>query len=152
MEIYSYLGREHSRLTGLLNDLPNATTLDARWTAFDTLKTEMAAHFESKARTFYAALSGAVPEPPGHDIGILFHVLSRMEMDDPGWADKFAELREIVIQHFYDEENAVFDLARQQVGPQQARHLMLEMEVMKQGLLGGDLLIMSAADTPAAAE
>lgn len=152
MEIYSYLDREHNRLTGLLNDLPNATTLEGRWAAFDALKIELEAHFESKARTFYAALSGPVPDMPSQDIGVAFHVLSRMEMDTLGWADRYAEVRETTIQHFYDEENEVFDLARQQIGPQQARHLMLEMEVMKQGLLGGDLLVMSAADTQNAAE
>jgi hypothetical protein len=152
MEIYSYLGREHSRLTGLLNDLPETATLDERWQAFDTLKTELEAHMESKARTFYAVLSGPLPELPDQDVAIMLHVLSRMDMDDLGWADKFAELRETVIEHFYSEENAVFDLARQQIGPQQARHLMLEMEVMKQGLLGGDLLVMAPSDTKSAAQ
>ncbi|ESQ81599.1 hemerythrin domain-containing protein [Asticcacaulis benevestitus] len=147
MDIYSYLGKEHSRLTGLLNALPEAATLDKRWQAFDMLKAELEAHFESKARTFYAALSGAVPELPDQDVAMMLHVLSRMDMDDLGWADKFAELRETVIGHFYSEESAVFDLARQQIDPQQAHHLMLEMEVMKQGLLGGDLLVMAPSDT-----
>jgi hemerythrin superfamily protein len=125
MTIYEKITQDHETHTDLLNKLAE-TSGDSKerellWNRFYY---DVKAHAAAEEETFYAKLIETKDGQPDarhsihehHKLEKVMEELHEMEFANPAWLKKFKELKHNYLHHMEEEENEVFDKAKQQIG------------------------------------
>lgn len=145
MDIYAYIKRDHRKVAEMMDDVMSIRLPAVRQTIFRQIKTELTAHSQSEAQTFYVAIEmaagEALREQMGHsihehnEIANLLNVLDMTPISSEFWLEKFGELKQAVSHHVEEEENDIFPKAKVLLSPAQARQLGKDMDMLKQEML-----------------
>lgn len=133
MNIYDRIEQDHDAVRGLLTRMAELKTTEKakRRTLFDELQRELWAHHKVEETVFYAALSkarnagGEAAEGLNehHIINGLVEELNGTPDDGTAWEAKFKVLTELVQHHLDEEEDDLFDEAREALPDSRAEEL-----------------------------
>ena len=139
MDIYSYLKKDHRKVSDMMEQLVAARSLSRREDLFYDIMEELTLHAETEQATFYAALEDADEaaeriedaEEEHDEIKDYLKRLSNMSMESEKWLITFGELKHAVEHHVEEEEGRVFEKARQVLSDDEAEELAEEMDRLK---------------------
>lgn len=144
MDIFEMLKHDHSQLTEQLRALEKSPETE-REDQFDEVQTEIKLHFQAEERVFYSEL--AVTETlrervtesrEEHGlIGQLLEDMASMTSSDEQWQAKLTVLIELFSRHVKEEEQTLFDEAREAVDDELAAELAERFEEEKDNLRDG---------------
>ncbi|MGC1955351.1 MAG: hemerythrin domain-containing protein [Gammaproteobacteria bacterium] len=142
MTIYDLLHKDHEEISKLLNKLETSSegAIKTRENTFSKLKNELTAHSEAEQQTFYTALKN---NEKTHELilegiqehELVSHLLEELDSMNKGtedWKAKLSVLRENVEHHVDEEENELFEHARQVLSDDQAQRIARQFEEQKQ--------------------
>jgi hypothetical protein len=141
MEILHLIEADHQKVAELLQKLHNTRgARQNRQRLFAEVKEELELHTHAEEQVFYPALQ-AFDE--AHDLvldaqeehQLVLELLDDMAHDadaDAEWDEKLDELRENVEGHIEDEENELFDVARELFSAEQSRQLAADWQRVKE--------------------
>lgn len=144
MEIYTYLKKDHQKVTKLFKQIIAAGTPKKREQLFLEFKNELLLHAKSEQATFYKALkkhSKSLGDAKHGDkehkeiekaLAKLSKIPSKTIVE---WLVQFGELKHIVEHHVDDEEGEMFKDAKKVLSKKQANELTEEMEMYKEKLM-----------------
>lgn len=145
MDIYDRIEKDHDTVRGLLTRMDDLKTTEKvrRRTLFEELQRELWAHHKVEETVFYAALDktrearaeAAEGLNEHHLINGLLEELNGMPDDGTAWEAKFKVLSELVQHHLDEEEDALFDEAREALSDSRAEELAGLFEERKQHAL-----------------
>lgn len=139
MDIYSYLRKDHRKVSDLMEQVLNTQNMEQREDIFDVLAQELLLHAETEQATFYAALENEEiaeekiedAEQDHAEITDYIDRLSRLSVDSERWAELFGEFRHAVEHHVRDEETRIFEKAMQVLDDDEAEQLADDMDRLK---------------------
>ncbi|MEX1034321.1 MAG: hemerythrin domain-containing protein [Sneathiella sp.] len=141
MNIYERLIQEHDNQKKLAKQIME-TTGDSpeRHQLFTQFKTEAVAHANAEEQTLYADLieRPESQEQIRHSISEhkeaddLITELAEMDMSSSEWIQKFEKLKDDLEHHIDEEEEDVFDLAKNLLSKEEANELTLQFDERKQ--------------------
>jgi hemerythrin superfamily protein len=140
MDIYSYLRKDHRKISDLMEQVVNARGLDRREELFDEIAQELLLHAETEQATFYAALESEEEteekiedaEQDHAEVTEYIERLSRVSVESEKWLEIFGELKHAVEHHVRDEETRIFEKAMQVLDDDEAEQLADEMDRLKE--------------------
>lgn len=145
MSIYNLLKEDHDRVAELFEQLEERTqqAVKTREQTFATLKSELEAHSEAEQNVFYSALKEydetrerVLESIQEHDqVNRRLTELGGMIKDTEEWMVELNALKEMIERHVQEEEDELFDLARQVLSSHQADALGSRFEQEKEKLL-----------------
>jgi len=125
MNIYEKITQDHETHSELLNKLQE-TSGDSKerellWNSFYY---DVKAHSAAEEETFYSKLIETKDGQPDARHSIHEHQklekvmeeLHEMDFSSPAWLKKFKQLKHDYLHHMEEEENQVFDKAKEQIG------------------------------------
>lgn len=119
--IYEAIKKDHDLHRDLLDRIDKTHgDSEERRELFEKFRRELTAHANAEEQTFYAALieDPDVQEQARHSIAEhkeaddVLQELEEMGFDNPGWLTRFRTLKEEVEHHMDEEEQDVFDEAK----------------------------------------
>jgi hemerythrin superfamily protein len=139
MDIYSYLKKDHRKVSDLMEELLAARSASSREEIFDEINEELTLHSETEQATFYAALEDEEEteekiedaEEDHEEITEYMEQLASMSADSEKWMELFGEFKHAVEHHVKDEETRIFEKARQLLDDDQAEQLARDMASLK---------------------
>ena len=141
MDILHLIEADHQKVTELLQKLHKTRGASQnRRQLFAEIKEELVLHTQAEELVFYPALQAAAE---AHDMvlnaqadhQLIAELLEEMTSDaeqGADWDEMLNELRENIEGHVEEEENDLFDMARQLLSAEQARKLAEEWQRVKQ--------------------
>lgn len=143
MEIYTYLKKDHQKVSELFEQIIGENKLHKREELFEELKTELLLHAESEKKTFYKALKRHAEAKDEAKHGDKEHAqiedylqqLEQLHLKSDEWLVVFGQLKHTVEHHVKDEEGEMFKKARKVLTKKQAQDLAEEMDKLKQEML-----------------
>lgn len=143
MDIYNYLKKDHRLVADLMETLLATTDAAKRKMLFEQIKAELTLHADTEEATFYAAIERAtrskqVEEKMEHadeehgEIRKYLDTLGSLPMDSEQWMEQFGEFKHSVTHHVKEEENEIFEKAKQYLNKEDAVRLAKEMDALKQ--------------------
>jgi hemerythrin superfamily protein len=140
MDIYSYLKKDHRKVSDLMHQVLSARTPARREEIFDEINEELTLHSETEQATFYAALENAEQteeriedaEEEHDEIKTYLKKLSSMSAESEKWLEVFGEFKHAVEHHVKEEEGRIFEKAKQVLDDDEAEQLAEEMDRMKE--------------------
>lgn len=120
--IYDLIERDHESHRRLLRDIADTQgDFAARRALWQKFYYDVKAHAAAEEETFYAKL---MEDSRGQDdarhsvaehkeLDDIIEELNTMEFSSPGWLNRFATLKHDYEHHMEEEENEIFDKARQ---------------------------------------
>ncbi|WP_140985348.1 hemerythrin domain-containing protein [Asticcacaulis tiandongensis] len=146
MDIYSYLKKDHKKVADLMDQVIATSDSGQRQKLFEQIKLELTLHAETEEQTFYKTIlketrSKAVEEKMDHadhehdEIDQYLQTLSTLPVDTDKWHFTFGEFKQAVTHHVHEEENEIFEKAKQYLSPEQAKSLAKEMDSLKKAAL-----------------
>lgn len=133
MDIFDRIEKDHNTIRTLLDQIKDAPEgdRDARKSLYQNLQRELWAHGKVEETVFYAALSGhrsakseTVEGLNEHQlINSLLDQLNAMPVDGIAWTAKVQVLGEMVKHHLDEEEEELFEEARDVLSDDRAREL-----------------------------
>jgi hemerythrin-like domain-containing protein len=145
MDIYARLRQEHDEARDLLAKLKETTPDDAerRDELFEALKRDLWAHHKLEEAVFYSVLADhrktrgeafeAINEH--HMANGLLEELDSMPTDSLEWGQKLGVLKELVEHHMEEEEDDIFDEAREVLSDAQAEEIGQAMADRKRAVV-----------------
>lgn len=135
MIIYDRIKQDHDALREMMEGIEGAAPDDRR-ALFDRFKTELWAHTRVEEVAFYAPLRCSEETRKKILEGLNEHHLSDALLDEldsmtasaETWAAKFQVLREILEHHLEEEEEEMFEKAREVLAEGQAKALGREFD------------------------
>ena len=132
MKIFEELKEDHKTQRRLADELLETKgASDKRKEVFQKLKTELKTHAKSEERNFYVPMlehdksqehaRHSISEH--HDIDEKIEELEDTDMDSPEWIDAANELKELVNHHLDEEEEDIFEVAREVLTEEQQENL-----------------------------
>ena len=130
--IYDAIKEDHKKHRTTLTELDGTSgDSEERSKLFERLQRELTAHANAEEQTFYAALleDPEAQEQVRHSMAEhkeaddLLDELDELELDNPGWLQKFRKLKDAVEHHMDEEERDVFAIARDVIGEPQSQQL-----------------------------
>jgi hypothetical protein len=126
VSILTLLRIEHRAILGMFRLLqsPSLVEAAARAVGFQRLRDELIGHLDTEQDVLY----GALLEVPDEGEMVLDSIddhaeiraglarIATVAVEDPGWLLALSELSELVEQHFFEEEESLFALARAKLG------------------------------------
>jgi hemerythrin superfamily protein len=142
MNIYTYLKKDHRKVSDLMEALLACSNLRERQEIFTTIKEELTLHSDTEEVTFYAAIekatrSKAVEEKMEHadeehnEIRTYLQTLSELPIESEEWMEQFGEFKHAVTHHVEEEEGEIFEKAKKYLSDEQAIQLAKEMDKLK---------------------
>lgn len=132
MDIYTRIIEDHETHRKLLKDIA-ATSGDSpeRERLFETLKEEVTAHANAEEQSLYAILieNPKSQEQARHSIhehneaDEYIDELKDTDMSSPGWIATFKKLKESLEHHMDEEEDEVFNMAKDVISQEKAIEL-----------------------------
>lgn len=152
MDIYSYLKKDHRLVSNLMDEVLASTKIKEREALFAQIKQELIIHAETEEATFYKAVEKASRSKNVHEkiehadeehqeIRSYLEQLSTIPMATEEWIEKFGEFKHAVAHHVKEEENDIFEKAKNYLSKEKAEQLAEEMENLKQQEKKGDMVI-----------
>jgi len=144
MDIYSYLKKDHRKVSDLMEQVLAARSPERREELFEEINEELTLHAETEQATFYAALEQEEEteekieeaEDDHDEIKQFLAKLSSMSAESPKWMELFGEFKHAVEHHVKDEENRIFEKARRVLSDDEAEQLAEDMDQMKEETMG----------------
>jgi len=140
MDIYQRLKEDHEKQRKLAEQLAT-TSGDSknRRHLWDEFKTELEAHANAEEQTFYAQLieDPNTQEQARHSVSEhqtasgLIAELTELDMASGGWLQKFKKLQEELEHHLEEEENKVFEMAKDVLTEDAAKNMVGEFNRRK---------------------
>ncbi|MEQ8697221.1 MAG: hemerythrin domain-containing protein [Bauldia litoralis] len=136
MDIFDKILSDHEKIRGLIGKLEaTGDDADQRCEAYTALKNFLLCHHDAEQETFFAELvqHAEARDDAMHMIeehGEHKKIIEQMDAIDPRadrWEDKFAELKDDVLHHIDEEEEDVFEVARQVLPKSVAEQLGVRM-------------------------
>lgn len=142
MSIYSYLKEDHKKIKSLLNRIEEEgpEESDTRTDLFNELKERLIGHEKAEEISFYEPLkeSHFLDEDEIEDMEDdheesedLLYMLTDPELVGEDWYDVFLELKAEIESHIEQEEDELFDKARQALSTNDAQDMEAEMKRQK---------------------
>lgn len=140
MDIYTYLKKDHRKVSTLMEQVLAARSAARREEIFEEIKEELTLHAETEQATFYAALAEAEEteeriedaEEEHEEIKKYLSKLSRMSAESEKWIETFGEFKHAVEHHVKEEEGRIFEKARQVLDDDEAEQLAQDMDELKE--------------------
>ena len=146
MDIYECLKADHDMQRDLASRImATQGDSDERNSLWEQFKPEAEAHAAAEEQTFYVELMSKTEGQPRarHSVSEhkeaadLIDELSDLDMGSSGWIQKFETLKDELEHHMDEEENEVFDKARQLISDDSAVRLAAEFQQRKETELEG---------------
>ncbi|WNM63792.1 hemerythrin domain-containing protein [Candidatus Nitrospira neomarina] len=146
MNIYERLTQDHEKHRQLAKEIMGTTGDSAdRRSLWDQFKPETVAHANAEEQSFYATLLGKpdAQEKARHSVSEhkktddAIKELDEMDMGTGGWIQKFEKLKNELDHHMDEEENEVFQKAKQVIDAGKADQLADDFEKRKRQELAG---------------
>jgi hemerythrin superfamily protein len=139
MDIYNYLKKDHRKVADLMAQALSTRSMTKRKSLFQEIKHELTLHAETEQETFYAELEKQqeTKEDIGHakeeheEILEYMRKLARLSVDGEKWMEQFGEFKHAVEHHVKEEEDEIFEKARDVLSTQDANRLAKDMEALK---------------------
>ena len=143
MDIYTYLKKDHKKVSSLFEETVNTAKSEARLQLFSEIKKELTLHADSEQATFYKALNKTQEskdeakhaKDEHKDIKNKLEEISAIASVNDTWLIKFGELKLIVEHHVEEEETEIFKIAKKMISKTTEISLVEEMELEKQKIL-----------------
>ncbi|SDJ59422.1 hemerythrin domain-containing protein [Microbulbifer yueqingensis] len=145
MDIYERLKKDHETQRELAADIMH-TSGDSpeRRSLWKDYRREAEAHAAAEEQVFYAAL---MEKPAGQDkarhsvaehkqAADIIEELADVDMGSGGWIQKFEKLKELLEHHMDEEEQEIFQCARQVIDDDRASEMPGEFDQRKNRELG----------------
>ena len=141
MDILHLIDADHQKVAELFQQLHNTRGVSQnRRRLFAELKKELALHTHAEEQVFYPALQAS---DEAHDMvldaqeehRLVSELLEEMAPDadaEAEWGEKLDELQENVEGHIEEEENELFEVARQLFSAEQSRQLAEDWQRVKE--------------------
>jgi hypothetical protein len=137
--VFKHLTREHGEVMALLLRVKITSDPDVRAELFPKIRTELISHEKGELAEIYSVFNERMElmqfaEDHERDAGRLeaqIDAVSALSYEDAKWADRFAELVDLVSQHTKIEENYYFPVAQRALGAQAAAQLLIRYEAAK---------------------
>ncbi len=144
MNAFQLLKEDHKKVSGIFQQLEPTTerALKTREELFTKLKQELDIHTQIEETIFYPAIKDAHETreitlegfEEHHVVKLLLKELEDMPVDTEQWAAKLKVLQENVEHHVEEEEEEMFQKARQVLSEEEINDLGAQMEAEKQRL------------------
>ena len=144
MNAFQLLKEDHKKVSGIFQQLEPTTerALKTREELFTKLKQELDIHTQIEETIFYPAIKDAHETreitlegfEEHHVVKMLLGELEAMPVDTEEWAAKLKVLQENVEHHVEEEEEEMFQKARQVLSEEEINTLGAQMEEMKKRL------------------
>ena len=142
MDVYQILGRDHQTLQQIFVEInkTNISETERRERLFGTPHNELEAHEILEESVLYpeidkhpetAELVGLAFEEHA-EVDTILQEISELPADKPEWLERIAELKDLVQQHIYSEENKMFPAARKVLDERRAEELGRQIEELKE--------------------
>lgn len=140
MDIYSYLKKDHRKVSELMTQVLIARAPAQRERIFAEIKESLTLHAETEQETFYAALKKEKltqekiedAEADHAEIKHYMTKLSVMPVESEKWLQVFGEFKHAVEHHVQDEESRIFAKAKKILSDKDAELLGEAMDHMKE--------------------
>jgi hemerythrin-like domain-containing protein len=141
MNAFQLLKEDHKKVDGLFQQLESTTerAVKTRQELFGKLKEELDLHTDIEEKIFYPAIKQAHETreitlegfEEHHVVKMLLKELDDMSVDSEQWTAKLKVLKENVEHHVEEEENEMFQKARQVLSEEEIDNLGTQMEEAK---------------------
>ena len=143
MNIYSYLKKDHRKVSDLIKKIIATKNNRTRKNLLFTLKKEILLHAASEEVTFYKTLKKykSIQKEIGHankehqEITNALDKLDDFSINDDNWLVQLGELKYLIEHHVEEEEQKIFKSARKVLSTNQANNLAKQMEAEKENFL-----------------
>lgn len=122
MSIYTYIKKDHDQMRDIMENILEAgnDNIEKRDKLFNELKDQLILHAKSEEKAFYNPLTGfeRTKEEIDHameehkEAEQLLEELTNEDLNGAAWMQKFKKLKDSVEHHMEEEENEIFDDAR----------------------------------------
>ena len=138
--IYDAIKEDHDTHRALLDTLEQTSGDSAeRRDAWKTFYEDVKSHAAAEEETFYSKL---ISKTWGQDaarhsvhehqqLDDLMEELNEMDMSSPGWLTRFKTLKHDYEHHMEEEENEVFERAKEVIGEEQNENFGMQFEARK---------------------
>lgn len=141
MDIYTYLHKDHLKVSKLFKEITASTNQKEREKLFLEVKKELELHADPERDTFYEALKKKPKGEEDAEHGTKEHTeikqaLKRISLskNESEWLINIGKLMHIVDHHVKEEESTMFDDAKKIISEKRAKELVEEMELKKEKL------------------
>lgn len=139
MDIYTYLKKDHRKVSKLMEDLLATKDQKVREGLFEEIKHELLLHAKTEQDTFYKALENRkateerieAAEDEHKEIEKYLKKLANLEFGSEEWIEQFGEFKHSVSHHVEEEEDLIFPKAKKVLSEKQAKELAVEMDELK---------------------
>lgn len=138
MDVYTAIKAQHDASRDTLDKLSDSTTraVKTRQTLFGAFKRDLWAHNKVEEAVFYSVLrqhkdirdEALEAFAEHHVLNSLLEELETTPVDNDNWTAKFSALQEMLQHHMEEEENEVFEMARDLLSRDQASDLGKKLE------------------------
>ena len=141
-EFFEELKKDHNEVKDILQKMKESskTAEKTREKLFSQLKQELVPHLKAEETTFYQALMSSkngkqhvLEAKEEHDLTTM--MCSRLE-ETPAkeeiWAAKLKVLKDLVEHHIEEEEEEIFEIAEEEIKPEEFRKIMQEFRKEKE--------------------
>lgn len=138
--IYELLKKDHDKHRDLLAKLAETSgDSDERRKLWESFYYDVGAHAAAEEETFYAPLmEDKDGQPKGRhsvaehkELDDIVQELVEMEMSSPGWLTRFKTLRERYEHHIEEEEEEIFETAREVLGDDKSGEIGSKFQTRK---------------------
>ncbi len=133
-EFFEELKKDHNEVKDILEKLKESskTAEKTREKLFSQLKEELVPHMKAEESTFYQALMAgkngkqhALEAKEEHDLTALVCTqLDGMSVKEDVWTAKLKVLKDLVEHHIEEEEEEIFDIAQEEIKPEEFQKIM----------------------------
>lgn len=139
MNIYDYLKKDHQTVLKIFDTILSSKSSDNREKLFQEIANELLVHAETENKTFYKALEKyeetveLIPHARKEHSEIKDHIekLKHVSIDSDEWLEQFKEFKHSVSHHIEEEENKIFNQAKNVLSATQANQLAQDMQKLK---------------------
>ncbi|MEM6649852.1 MAG: hemerythrin domain-containing protein [Pseudomonadota bacterium] len=140
MNIYERLKQDHDRHRKLADKIMHTTgDSEDRRALWEKFKVDCVAHANAEEQTLYASLikDSDTQEQARHsvheheEVDELIEQLDQMEMSSGAWLQKFEKLKDELEHHMKEEEEEVFDQAKDVIASSEAKQMAEKFDQRK---------------------
>ncbi|MCE3232251.1 MAG: Hemerythrin cation binding domain protein [Rickettsiaceae bacterium] len=139
MDIYTYLKKDHKKVSDLMKELLATRSPEIREEIFEEIKEELLLHAKTEQATFYKALENKRQtgeeiehaEDEHKEMEAYLKKLDKIDFNSENWIEQFGEFKHSVMHHVKEEEGEIFEQAKKILSERQAEKLAEEMEALK---------------------
>jgi len=142
MDVYQILLQDHQTLRQIFTkiDKSNISEVGQREQLFKILQNDLEAHEILEETIFYPEIDKypdareliGVALDEHAEFDAILQEISELPADKPEWLERITELKDLLQQHVYSEENKMFPAARKVLDERRAEELGRQIEELKQ--------------------